>query len=162
MIKMDDYSFSLRITGVPPILANDMYFSVPKKYNKTRKDGTTYTRMMATTAATPALKTYQATMSAMLDQIIDETTVQRFKEFFHRRTEKDYGIRLTITHSVPSSKFFDYDLSNTIKSFEDCLVKRLKVDDKYTTEIIMKKVLDDDAELGWVIDCKYELVEVEK
>jgi hypothetical protein len=151
------YKLDFVIKNIPPVLTNDMYFSVPKKVNKVRKDGTPYQKWMATTAATPALKKYQLTMEELLSTIIDEQSQLHFYELFHKRTNKDYGVILRIDHYVPENKIFDFDLSNTIKAFEDCLVRRLKVDDKYTITLITTKSINMCPANNWIIHTEYSI-----
>lgn len=161
MIDLNNYQFSFEINDLPPILANDMYFAVPRKINKIKKDGTPYTRMMATTASTPALKNYQSTMKNLLDNLIPEEVRVKLYELFHRRTEKDYGIELHIQHEVPESKLWEFDVSNTVKSLEDCIVRRIGVDDKYTTSIHVEKRINSEVE-NWKVRVYYRVVEVQR
>lgn len=161
MIDLNDYQFSFQINNLPPVLANDMYFAVPKKLNRTRKDGTPYIKMMATTASTPALKNYQYAMGELLTDLIPDEMQIRLYELFHRRTEKDYGIELHIQHEVPESKLWEFDVSNTIKSLEDCIVRRLGVDDKYTVGIYTEKKINSEVE-NWRVRVHYEVVRVQR
>lgn len=146
------------ITDIKPISTNEMYFSVPKKCTKYKKNGEKYTFNWATHARTPKMKNYQLAMGLVLNREISNKDVLEIKEIVGKNNINNRIIKLRISHITNQSNYNDYDVSNTIKAFEDCLVKRIGIDDRYTGSVEVEKLVNN-AMNTWGTIANYSIYE---
>lgn len=128
---MNDLNLSIEfdINGIEPVLANRMYFAVPKK----KRDG----KYWATIASSWYLKNYQKIMKEVLKDALPDEVTKDFRYYFSTGV---YDIEVVTTHYVPKKKFYESDVSNMIKSYEDCIATHLGIDDSRTRKYTVEKV----------------------
>lgn len=132
-----------RIVGVKPCSTNDMYFSMPiqSKY-KTYKNGKP--RLSTRKIRTPELKKFQEVMSHELSSRIPDEFVEECQS---KIGSGQYCIKLSIYVGMPEDNYKTSDSSNYIKAYEDCISRRLGVDDSHNNSVSSTKYLSTDWEL---------------
>lgn len=130
-----------------PVFTNKMYRAVSAKSSK-RNSG-----YWAVMARTDALKNYQYLMKTELPKLIPEDKLKLFVDTYN--TGK-YDIQVESVHYFNYKRFYEVDVSNLIKSYEDCIVKFIGIDDSRTTRYIVEKIPTDRND--WIIKTTMKLV----
>lgn len=64
------------------------------------------------------------------------------------------GVELTIRVGLPRKDIYEYDISNFIKSLEDCIVARIKIDDSRNLKVSISKNLFESESEDWKLYVK--------
>ena len=127
---------------VEPTLANDMYKAVKSKRNG-----------WAVMAKSNGFIKYQKHMESVLPEILPEEKIARFRYLFSTGV---YDIKVESIHYVPYERFYNFDASNLIKAYEDCIARHLKIDDSFTSRYEVEKIPT--VSQGWLIKTRMQLV----
>ena len=138
-------------------LINPKLISINEQYihpvRKTKRG--TYTSYFA---KSPYLKEVQQYFEEVLAEKVTEEDICKLKE----EVNETNGVFLSLKLGLPRKDFYEYDLSNFVKSVEDCLVKRIKIDDSRNVKLDISKVLYNSANNDWRLDVKVSSIEIEK
>lgn len=123
-------NISFELTDPKLISVNEQYMHPVRKCKNGR-----YTSYVC---KSPYLKEVQSYYSDVLDNVILDSEVESVREFIDK-DPKNSGLSLEIYLGIPESEIYDHDVSNFIKAFEDCLSRRLGVDDKFNLKVSISK-----------------------
>lgn len=115
------------------VSTNDMYTPIP------RKGG----RGAYVTKSYP-LRVFQDKMKEFLDGAI---TDEEIDELNQELEDRNVVLSLSIKYSFLRDSFFTEDSSNYIKSLEDCISQRLKVDDSRNCRVYVEKELSESSKI---------------
>ena len=93
-----------------------------------------------------SLKKLQEFYKDKLSELITDKDIDSISSVLS--SDKSYGLSLTLCVGVPNSELFEHDISNYIKSLEDCIVKRIKIDDSRNLEVHAIKCVSDEWKLS--------------
>ena len=83
------------------------------------------------------LKIMQDEMAEELPTVIPEDKKKRFVYCFNMGC---FDVETYSTFYIPKDQFYKQDVSNLIKSYEDCVAEFLQMDDSFTSKYIAEKV----------------------
>jgi len=133
----------VRVTVKKPkvISTNDMYMHPVRKTSKGH--------YMSYFAKTSKLKELQEFYKNLFDEIITDDQVRELNLFTSE--SKTNGILLRVEYGIPVKELNEHDVSNFIKSIEDCIVSRTKVDDSRNLKVIAEKKIYESEENEWIM-----------
>lgn len=127
---------SIEFLLVNPALmsTNDMYMHPVRKC----KDG----RYRSYVCKAPYLKTLQEYYKDKLSTSVPDEFILDAQEFI--KIQESSGLELTIQVGIPSKEIYEHDVSNFIKSLEDCISTRLSIDDSRNIKVSIEKLTSHD------------------
>lgn len=131
----------LEIVNPQLISTNDAYYHPVRK----TKSG----RYMSYVCKSESLKKLQKFYEEVLSSEISDEDILALKEQLN--SLPNLGIKLILKVGTPSKEIFEHDVSNYVKAIEDCLVKRIGVDDSHNTELHIEKQFSEEWKLQIVI-----------
>lgn len=132
------------------ISVNEQYMHPVRKCN----DG----RYRSYVCKAPYLKEVQEFYKEILENVLTEKDVKEFKGAVGKDTST--GLKLGLQVGMPMSEIYEHDISNLIKAVEDCIAKRLKIDDKHNFEVaICKQVVPENE---WYLKVAIETTQLEE
>lgn len=109
-----------------PVFTNHMYRAVKSKANG-----------WAVLGKTNDLIKYQRRMrKEILPEVLPD---DKIKEFISEFSKNLYDIEVETVYEVPQNSMYEFDASNLIKAYEDCIARHLGIDDCYTTKYTIEK-----------------------
>lgn len=122
---------SFVVKDIDLVSTNDMYLPRPMKGGK-----------KAYLTKSGALRKFQDKMSDFLSKSLTDEVIHKFNESCEDRQS---ALKLTIDFHMDRSCFFSDDISNYIKALEDCISRRLGIDDVRNCELHLRKFYDNES-----------------
>lgn len=133
---------------IKPTSSNELYMAVSRK----RGVGAFLTKR-------PEYRKFEEDMRVVLEQRISKDEIVALQE----ELKNDYklSLELVIRIGMSETDFYRSDISNAIKSTEDCLKSHIGVDDTRNTVVIAQKYILAEAESidDWKLDITISTVE---
>lgn len=131
------------------ISTNDMYMHPVRKTK--RGSYSSYV------VRSPYLKEVQEFYKKILENEITEEQIENLKS----QIDKSHGVKLSLLFSICQKDLYEYDVSNLIKAIEDCISRRIRIDDSYNLEVYSSKsFLEDHEEIKWRLKIIIEVKEL--
>jgi len=123
------------------ISVNEQYMHPVKKTKSGR-----YTSYVV---KSPYLKEVQEYYNNLLNEIISDEDIKKLQE--EVSDEKLTGLALEIRLGLPRKDIYENDMSNYIKAYEDCISRRLKIDDSRNLLVSIEEQLYESEDNRWKI-----------
>lgn len=130
---------------------NDMYMHPVRKC----KDG----RYRSFVCKSPSLKEFQAWYEEKLKECIDDESVTLLQTIVKGGDLN--GLSLKIEYGMPENELYEHDASNFIKSIEDCIVKRIGVDDSRNLSVSVEKRVLNNFNGEWALYVEISTMKVD-
>ena len=127
-----------------PVSNNDMYLPRPFRGGKS-----------AYITKSTLLRKFQEAVQPLLVKHIPNELVDSLKEAMKN---PQLAIHLGFVFGMPKKEFYKCDASNYVKSIEDMIKDRLKIDDSRNCSVSSRKFLSDDK---WITNVVIEVYELE-
>ena len=138
---MENYSIEIELESPELISVNEQYMHPVRK----TKTGKYYSYF----APAPKLKKVQEYFRNELSEKIKDEDIEKLKIFVE--SSKGCGLKFTMILGLPEVDLREYDISNFIKSTEDCLVTRTGIDDSRHYRIEAEKRLFSSEDNHWML-----------
>lgn len=148
---MEQLGIEFEIENPKMISINEQYLHPVKK----TKTG----RYVSYFCASPLLKELQEFYKEILQEKIPDSFVEQLKQII---IDKSDGISLELEIGMPESEILEWDISNFVKAIEDCIVKRMGIDDNRHYYVTAKKTIYESETKAWILKVLYHTTTLEK
>ena len=121
-----EINIKLHQTKIRPTSTNDLYMAVARK----RHVGAFLTKNRA-------YREYESIMGETLRKVITDDQVTNLKDKIDH--DGQLGLEFSMTIGMPAEDFTRIDISNLVKSTEDCVKVRLGIDDSRNCRVVSEK-----------------------
>lgn len=138
-------------------LVNPKLISVNEQYmHPVRKSKSG--RYVSYVCKSPYLKEVQSYYTDVLSEKISDEDINNLK--LEIKNSEALGIDLQIILGVPKSQIHEHDISNFVKSIEDCISTRLKIDDRYNYKVLATKQININND-NWYMKVRINTIKLE-